>query len=65
MQRCYEMVVKYLGRNNIFVYGVKDGETDIDNWKKTLYGRITILKEILLLCYYARTGKINDIKIDY
>lgn len=65
VRRCYEMVVKYLGRKDIFVYGVKDGKTDIDNWKKNLYGRITILKETLLLCYYARTGKINDLEIDY
>lgn len=63
IRRCIALSSLYFDKEKLFGSGIKDGITDIDNWKKSLYGKRLILTEALLLCYYAKQGIINDIEI--
>ena len=61
LKRCLAMVKELLNKDSlIYGCGAKDNITDIDSWYKNLYGRRLILKEALLLCYYAKKGIITD-----
>lgn len=64
IKRCYEMVAQYLNRDNLFSSGVKDGITDIEHWQESIYAKRIIYQEALLLCYYAKQGKINNLNIE-
>lgn len=63
LKRCLSLTSKYIKNDNLYGNGVKDGKIDLNNWKKSLYGRKIILTEALLLCYYAKNNLINDIDI--
>lgn len=63
IRRCLALSSSYFDKEKLFGSGVKDGITDIDNWKTSLYGKRLILTEALLLCYYAKNKVINDIDI--
>ena len=65
LRRCLAMIRKLLN-NDTLLYGsgAKDNITDIDSWYKSVYGRRMILKEALILCYYAKNRTIDDIEIN-
>lgn len=44
-------------------YGVCDGKTDRYSWRKCFYGRRVVRQEALLLKHYAKSLKIDNIKI--
>lgn len=64
IKRSLELIARYVGRENLFASGVKDGLTDIDSWQNTLCEKKVVLKEALLLCRYARNNLINDLDIE-
>lgn len=64
LRRCLGLFEKVLGSNsNIYGSGVKDGKTDIESWKNSLYGQRIMLTEIILLTTYVRQNRIPDIDI--
>ena len=43
--------------------GIKDTLVNIDTWKKSPFSKFLILKEALLLLYYVKKKRIEDITI--
>ncbi len=64
LKRCIETLRKYLGDDtNIYGKRCYDSLTDKDVWKNTFKGRRIILREALLLCYYAKHSYLKDLDI--
>ena len=63
-RNCIETLKKYLGDDtNIYGKRCYDSLTDKDVWKNTFKGRRIILREALLLCYYAKHSYLKDLDI--
>ena len=63
LKRCMLMMSKLIDKKRLYAVAVKDNKTDIDNWYKSLYGKVIIKREIILMRYYAKKGIIEDIDI--
>lgn len=62
LKRCINLL-KELYDKDFYYFGVCDNKTDINSWKKTLYGKRLIYTEALLLHNPCKTNKILDIDI--
>lgn len=49
--------------SSLYTCRVYDGKTDKHSWKRSLYGKRVIKQEALLLRYYIKSLKIDDIRI--
>lgn len=64
VRRCLGLFAHELEqKENLFVSGVSDGKTDIENWPKSLYGKRLILTEAIALSMYAKKQKMEDLEI--
>lgn len=64
MKRCILMMEKELQNMAFYSRAVKDGKTDLENWKKTLLGKRVIYQEALLLSYYAKHNRMTDFSFE-
>ena len=65
LKRCKELIERVIGSTRkIYYHAAADGYTDLENWYKTKKGKMIILREALLLCYYAKRKIIEDLEVE-
>lgn len=65
MRRAIMLFEFFFNSYQLGAYGVCDGKTDRYSWKKGFYGRRVVKQEALLLKHYAKSLKIDNIKIKW
>lgn len=63
IRRCIALAQANYIEKKLHGCGVKDGVTDLEHWKLSMYGKKLILTEALLLSYYAKQKLIEDLEI--
>ena len=63
IRRCIALAQSNYIEKKLHGCGVKDGVTDLEHWKLSMYGKKLILTEALLLSYYAKQKLIEDLEI--
>ena len=65
LKRSLATLIYLYPSKNITGIGIKDTLVNIDTWQKTSISKLLILKEALLLLYYVKRKRIEDITVSH